>query len=39
MQAKASALANQIDVDLHAETKKFYSWVGTAGQASTPTPT
>jgi hypothetical protein len=32
MQAKASALANQIDMDLHAETKKFYSWVGTPGQ-------
>jgi hypothetical protein len=32
MQAKASALANQIDLDLHAETKKFYSWVGTPGQ-------
>jgi len=31
MQAKASALANQIDMDLHAETKKFYSWVGTPG--------
>lgn len=33
MQAKASALANQIDADLHAETKKFYNWVGTPGQA------
>lgn len=33
MQAKASALANQIDMDLHAETKKFYSWAGTPGQA------
>jgi hypothetical protein len=32
MQAKASALANQIDLDLHAETKKFYNWVGTPGQ-------
>lgn len=32
MQAKASALANQIDQDLHALTKKFYSWVGTPGQ-------
>lgn len=32
MQAKASALANQIDQDLHAETKKFYNWVGTPGQ-------
>lgn len=32
MQAKASALANQIDMDLHAETKKFYNWVGTPGQ-------
>lgn len=31
MAAKASALANQIDMDLHAETKKFYSWVGTPG--------
>lgn len=33
MQAKASALANQIDMDLQAETKKFYNWVGTPGQA------
>jgi hypothetical protein len=32
MQAKASALANQIDQDLHAETRKFYNWVGTPGQ-------
>jgi hypothetical protein len=32
MKAKASALANQIDADLHAETKKFYNWVGTPGQ-------
>lgn len=32
MQAKASALANQIDMDLHAETKKFFSWVGTPGE-------
>lgn len=32
MQAKASALANQIDQDVHAETKKFYNWVGTPGQ-------
>lgn len=32
MAAKASALANQIDQDLHAETKKFYNWVGTPGQ-------
>lgn len=32
MQAKASALANQIDQDLHAETKKFFNWVGTPGQ-------
>lgn len=31
MQAKASALANQIDQDLHAETKKFFNWVGTPG--------
>lgn len=33
LKAKASALANQIDGDLHAETKKFYNWVGTPGQA------
>lgn len=33
MQAKASALANQIDADLHGLTKKFYNWVGTPGQA------
>lgn len=33
MQAKASALANQIDGDLHALTKKFPNWVGTPGQA------
>lgn len=33
MAAKASALANQIDMDLHAETKKFFNWVGTPGQA------
>lgn len=32
MNAAATRLANQIDVDIHAETKKFYSWVGTPGQ-------
>ena len=33
MQAKAAALAQQVDSDLHALTKKFYNWVGTPGQA------
>lgn len=32
MNAKAAALAQQIDGDLHALTKRFYSWVGTPGQ-------
>jgi hypothetical protein len=32
MQAKAAALAQQVDGDLHALTKKFYNWVGTPGQ-------
>lgn len=32
MNAKAAALAQQIDSDLHALTKKFYNWVGTPGQ-------
>lgn len=32
MNAKAAALAQQIDSDLHAETLKFYNWVGTPGQ-------
>jgi hypothetical protein len=27
-----SRLANQIDTDIHAETKKFYNWVGTPGE-------
>ena len=33
MMSAARRLANQIDQDIHAETKKFYSWVGTPGQA------
>lgn len=33
MKSAMARLANQIDVDVHAETKKFYSWVGTPGQA------
>lgn len=32
LKAAAIRLANQVDVDLHAETKKFYNWVGTPGQ-------
>jgi hypothetical protein len=32
MEGAMSALANQIDGDIHVETKKFYSWVGTPGQ-------
>lgn len=32
MQAAAVKLANQVDQDLHALTKKFYNWVGTPGQ-------
>lgn len=32
MNGAAVQLANTIDMDLHAETKKFYSWVGTPGQ-------
>lgn len=32
MNAKAVALANQIDTDLHAETLKFYNWPGTPGE-------
>jgi hypothetical protein len=32
MNAAAVALAQQVDGDLHALTKKFYSWVGTPGQ-------
>ncbi len=32
MKAAAIQLAQQIDQDLHAETKKFYNWVGTPGQ-------
>jgi len=31
MNSAASQLAQQIDSDLHAETKKFYNWVGTPG--------
>jgi hypothetical protein len=33
MNAAAAALAQQVDGDLHALTKKFYNWVGTPGQA------
>lgn len=33
MESAMASLANQIDSDIHAETKKFYSWVGTPGQA------
>ena len=32
MKSAAAQLAQQIDSDLHAVTKKFYSWVGTPGQ-------
>lgn len=32
MNSAMSRLANQIDADIHAETKKFYNWVGTPGQ-------
>lgn len=32
MESAMTQLANQIDSDIHAETKKFYSWVGTPGQ-------
>jgi hypothetical protein len=32
MNSAAVALAQQVDSDLHALTKKFYSWVGTPGQ-------
>lgn len=32
MQGAMQKLANQIDTDIHAETKKFYNWVGTPGQ-------
>jgi hypothetical protein len=33
LKSAAISLANQIDLDCHAETKKFYSWAGTPGQA------
>lgn len=33
MNAAAAQLAQQVDSDLHALTKKFYNWVGTPGQA------
>lgn len=33
MESAMASLANQIDSDIHAETRKFYSWVGTPGQA------
>lgn len=32
MESAMVSLANQIDSDIHAETRKFYSWVGTPGQ-------
>lgn len=32
MNAAAAQLAQQVDSDLHALTKKFYNWVGTPGQ-------
>jgi hypothetical protein len=32
MNAAAAQLAQQVDGDLHALTKKFYNWVGTPGQ-------
>lgn len=32
MKSAAAQLAQQIDSDLHAVTKKFYNWVGTPGQ-------
>lgn len=32
MKAAAVQLAQTIDSDLHAETRKFYNWVGTPGQ-------
>jgi hypothetical protein len=32
MDAAAAQLAQQVDSDLHALTKKFYNWVGTPGQ-------
>lgn len=32
LKSAMTQLAQQIDSDLHAETKKFYSWVGTPGQ-------
>ena len=32
MKAAATQLAQQVDDDLHALTKKFYNWVGTPGQ-------
>lgn len=32
MEGAMSVLANEIDGDIHEETKKFYSWVGTPGE-------
>jgi len=32
MKSAAIKLANQVDSDLHALTKKFYNWVGTPGE-------
>lgn len=31
MNSAAAQLAQQIDADIHAETRKFYNWVGTPG--------
>jgi len=33
MNSAMGRLANQIDADIHAETKKFFNWVGTPGSA------
>jgi hypothetical protein len=32
MSSAAAQLANQVDTDIHAVTRQFYSWVGTPGQ-------
>lgn len=32
MASAMATLANQIDQDIHAETRKFFNWVGTPGQ-------
>ena len=33
MKSAAAQLAQQVDQDIHAVTKRFYNWVGTPGQA------